>query len=267
MTRGQAHWSKSIEHTINALMAELRTRDGELRPPLDLRQIQERFRIISVEARPMIPEAAIHPTTGGFKVYLQNNFMDLPGTSFRQRFTLAHEFCHTLFYDCSTDPPKRLRGTPSAEKIEFLCHKGAGHLLVPAPLLESEISRLGDKVVANDIPALSKKFEVSVEVILRRLQESGPSMIDHAIILVEPSPEVSQFHICGAYYGPWILSYLEPPKYGIQFDQWLNRVSGVKTHRPHKGFQVPVAGATLVISDPVFTAQHKFLLDISLAPN
>src|ERR1700680_2625065 len=257
-------WARIIEHKIDAILTDLRDHNGGVRPPVDLESMRGSFKIIAIEERPMVPEAATEATRGGFKIYLQSNFAGLPGTSSRFRFTLAHEFCHTFFYDLSADVPRRIHRAPVGEAVEALCHRGAGLLLVPTPLLKSEIESLGGQVTKNDVLDLAKRFQVSVEVILRRLQEEVRSCaIDRATILVGRLRDVTSRHILGAYYGPWILPYFQVPKYGIGFDKWLNGAADIQEVLSGKGFRMQVAGGTIVGSSPCHISQDKFFMDRS----
>jgi hypothetical protein len=261
----RADWIRVLERRIDGIFKELRARDGELCPPLDLNDLKASFRIVAVEERPMIPEAATEPTSGGFKVYLQDNFSNLPGISARRRFTLAHEFCHTLFYDVSKDAPMRIRGAPSGDAVEKLCHRGAGLLLVPTQLLELELRSLAGRVSAKDVPVLARRFDVSVEVMLRRLQDvAGSSAIDHAIILVGPPAGVTHLHILAALYSPWLFSHFDVPTYGFQFDKWLKGLAGGKEILGRDGFERQVPGGRLVGSSPINVGQNRFLFDLWL---
>jgi len=260
----RADWIRVLERRINGVFKELRTRAGEPCPPLDLNDLKASFRIVAVEERPMIPEAATEPVSGGFKVYLQDNFSDLPGTSVRRRFTLAHEFCHTLFYDLSKDAPTRVRGAPSGDAVEKLCHLGAGLLLVPTQLLELELGSFAGKLSARDVPVLARKFDVSIEVMLRRLQDvAGSTAIDHAIILVG-AEGVSHHHILAALYSPWLLSHFDAPTYGFQFDKWLRGLAGGKEMLGRDGFERQVPGGRVVGSSPIYVGQNLFLFDLEL---
>ncbi len=68
--------------------------------------------------------------------------------------------------------------TPSTvdQQVEVFCNEVAGNILVPAPALESELKSLGfgsAKPTESEIEALSGRFSVSREVIVRRLLTTG----------------------------------------------------------------------------------------------
>jgi hypothetical protein len=264
--RGYADWVRLIERKIEGILNNRGSSKRELGPPVDLVGLQTAFRIVAIEERPMIPEAATEVTNGGFKIYLQSNFADLPESTSRRRFTLAHEFCHTLFFDDCAEVPKRIDGAPTRDALERLCHKGAGTLLVPAALLRSETKALKE-ITSKDIPSLARRFAVSAEVILRRLQEMEDfSVVDRAIILAGRLGGLAGPHVLAAHYGPWILPYFDSPKYGMRLDTWLNGVADMKAILASEGFQVRVPEGNLLGSSPIFLSQNRFLFDIYLRP-
>jgi len=262
-SRKDSGWARIIEHKIDQILCTAHRQGDRVGPPMDLESLCENFRVIAVEDRPMIPEASTEPTNGGFRVYLRNNFLESEGGTSRRRFTLAHEFCHTLFYDWSTEVPKRVLGAPVGENVEALCHRGAGLLLVPTSLLTSQVQSLGARLTAKNVPGLASKFKVSIEVILRRLQEVIEPPVDQSIILVGPLGEDTDAHILGSYSGPWILSHLAAPTYGLSLDDWLKSTSA-KTAFLHGEFRRGVPGGTLLAREPVSLSRGRILLDVSM---
>lgn len=263
-SRNYADWARLVQHNIDGILREFRRTCGEIKLPIDLDRLQSSFRVVEVEERPMIPEAATEAVPGGFRIFLQSNFSDTPRKSSRRRFTVAHEFCHTFFYDLSEDIPKRLHGAPSGDAVEKLCHTGAANLLVPTPLLRSEVQKLERAVAAQDVGALAKRFGVSVEVIVRRLQEAMDSPVDRAIVLVGSPIEGCQRQILAAYWGPWILSHFEAPECSLDFDKWLNGVSDSKTVSLNGGFEQQFPEGILKVSALTLSPQGPILLDVSL---
>ena len=266
-THGYADWARFIEHRVENILNNSGCCKTGTGPPVDLEGLRAAFRIVAMEARPMIPEAATEITSGGFKIYLQSNFAELPETTSRRRFTLAHEFCHTLFFDDCADVPKRIDGAPTRDALEKLCHKGAGLLLVPTPLLRTETKALKGEITSKDIPSLARRFAVSVEVILRRLQETVDfSVVDRDIILAGPLRGLRGPHVLAAHHGPWMLPYFHVPRYGMPLDTWLNGVADMKAVLLSEGFETRVPSGTLVGSTPTYISQNRFLFDIRLQP-
>jgi len=90
------------------------------------------------------------------------------------RFSLAHEFAHTLFYDLTPSPPKIAKsfraggGKTALENLERNCDRLAGHLLLPTRLFEAAVLNMKE-ISANALRELARSAGVSLEVIVRRL--------------------------------------------------------------------------------------------------
>ena len=93
--------------------------------------------------------------------------------STRQRFTLAHEVGHTLFYDQRTRPPVLLKDSPKRGLLEHLTHIAARRILVPEFALKAKFGG-ADRISIDSIIETEKTFDVSSEVAVRRLQEFRP---------------------------------------------------------------------------------------------
>jgi hypothetical protein len=114
------------------------------------------------------------------------------------RFSLAHELAHTFFYDLTKTPPKVAKcfksggGRTALENLERNCNRLASHLLLPTPMLKDAFLRL--KAISPDsILNLAHRAGVSVEVLIRRLQENNSLFIKRyfrgSIVLVNQSSE------------------------------------------------------------------------------
>jgi hypothetical protein len=188
--------------------------------PIDLRAIAPRCRVFSVEEREMIPEAVMTPDGVGFRIYLQSNFKELPGVGTRQRFSFAHELAHTFFYEERDGAMKPLRGAPKGEHLEAACHQGAALLLVPGRLLRDELKSVPRPLGAALHVRLAQRFDVSVEVIMRRLDKIGAFEGRFAPALVRRQPN-SILTIEYAVYPPWLKAILPSPRRGMEFRKWL----------------------------------------------
>ena len=104
--------------------------------------------------------------------YYGENAQQLTDT--RMRFSLAHEFAHTLFYDLALSPPKIARafraggGKTALENLERNCDRLAGHLLLPTRLFEAALLNMKE-ISADALRELARCAGVSLEVIVRRL--------------------------------------------------------------------------------------------------
>ena len=83
----------------------------------------------------------------------------------RQRFTIAHEICHTFFYEFVPELKYRPMAPDSGE--ERLCNLGAAELLVPEDLLATEVDVKYPSL--SSLERLATRYRVSLEVMLVRL--------------------------------------------------------------------------------------------------
>jgi len=97
----------------------------------------------------------------GFRLVLNGN-----RPSVRQRFTIAHEICHTFFYEIV--PELKFRSHPTDSYEEALCNHGAAALLMPAEDVIAN-SRAKDISIAT-LEDLGRRYEVSIEAAFLRLR-------------------------------------------------------------------------------------------------
>ena len=99
--------------------------------------------------------------TGGFRVQLKAGTPDV-----RARFTLAHEACHTFFYELA---PEVKFGTHRADDLEErLCNFGAAVLLIPTTSLRNRTKRL--PICLDSLKQLAQEYVVSLPTMLLRLR-------------------------------------------------------------------------------------------------
>jgi len=189
--------------------------------PVNVSELAKLRGVTSVEKRKMIPEAVLGLEPPGFRIYLQSNFENFPGAIIRQRFSLAHEIAHTFFYELSDGKWRPMRDAPRGDSLEAACQKGAGLLLVPRRFLAQEIRNIGEPIGAKHTLELARRFEVSTEVMIRRLDEDGAfATTDIAVVLVRRPPGSSAV-IEYATYPPWLKSLLPIPRRGASFSSWV----------------------------------------------
>jgi hypothetical protein len=203
-----------LEHHVEKLVA------GQ-EAPIDLLKVAEISGAI-VEEREMIPEAAVAWENGGLRIYLQSNFIEVPGLRTRRRFSLAHEIAHTLFFEQRDGGLKPRRDAPIGDRLEAACHRGAGLLMVPTALLRKELRRFPDAKDAACIRELALRFDVSAEVILRRLDDLNAFGDGFAPILTRRA-DGGRFTIEFAVYRPWLKALLIAPRRGGDFEAWFGR--------------------------------------------
>jgi hypothetical protein len=85
----------------------------------------------------------------------------------RRRFTLAHEICHTFFYE--TVPALKLAATQDDPFEEALCNYGAGCLLMPERVIRDSV--LANRPCLDSLDRLCNQFRVSREAMILRLRQ------------------------------------------------------------------------------------------------
>jgi hypothetical protein len=100
----------------------------------------------------------------GFRVRLNT-----ASTRVRQRFTLAHEACHSLFYELVPE----LKFVPHApdDEEERLCNFGAAALLIPGNALRKKAKKV--QPCLDSLYELASEYTVSVQTMLLRLRSLG----------------------------------------------------------------------------------------------
>jgi hypothetical protein len=155
--------------------------------PILLRKLAERRQVTSVEFRPLLVDAMLTTHSRGFRIFFDSGNRDPEElkscycgentdelTDPRVRFSLAHEFAHTLFYDLTFSPPKIAKafraggGKTALENLERNCDRLASRLLLPTRLFEDAVLNMKE-VSADSLRELARRAGVSVEVIIRRL--------------------------------------------------------------------------------------------------
>lgn len=183
----------------------------------------------------MVPEAVMQVNAGRFHIYLQSNFRDAPGAKLRQRFSLAHELGHTLFYDNENGEIKPRKDSPRGDKLEAACHKAASMILIPRKVLHREL-RKQPPANAAIVIELANRFEVSPEVMLRRLHELTVFEEDWVPVLTRHRK--GDLTIVFAPYPPWLRSRLAQPSRGANFNEWFRgseQLDGRFTKNTHDG--------------------------------
>ncbi len=156
----------TAETTMTALVENLRESANlkdftpSLEPLLKLR------RIISLEyVDDLDCDGAIHPLgvkyEDGFKILVKSKC-----SPHRIRFTVAHEICHTLFYEMA--PEVKFKNHEVDPTEERLCNIGAAALLIPARMLKRQARGL--RVSFDSLEKLSTLFDVSLEAMLLHLR-------------------------------------------------------------------------------------------------
>jgi len=106
----------------------------------------------------------------------------------RQRFTIFHEFAHTLFPDycefipqhqsSQKNPPKPVK------KFENLCDIGASEMLMPHDDFTADIQKL-DFLNVESVHALRKRYHASIDATIYRLRDLVTSVGFAAVFLTD----------------------------------------------------------------------------------
>jgi hypothetical protein len=224
MTRSARPWR--AENWADFLPSML----GYSSPPVDLYAVARHRRINHVGLRFIIPRGLLLPVDGGFKVYLRDSKrrdIDVlqpeatDGLSVRQRFALAHEIAHTLFYRFSGSVPTPEEMSSDLE-LEKICDRTAGHILIPTNLLKKEI---GDyrRIDAHLIRSLAFKFRTSLTVAIERLATVEPSNpFERGIVLLRRVNGDAQ--IRAMYFGIGLLRTIPRPVRYSRLTEWISEV-------------------------------------------
>ena len=213
-----SRWQVSdLRSRIEWALSQLNCRDSPPAVPVDLAALCATLGI-EVEWRWMIPEGVMVENAGKLRICLQSNFRDGQRITRRQRFTWAHEICHALFYDQTEGLARLMPGAPSRAALERMCQQGAGYLLIPSSDFAGACSR--EKPVPRPPTWMSCRSAIKSlpDVMLRRLHESGGSLLnDYAILLLRTREGHSR--IDAAAFGPWLRAHIDAPEIGQAFDQ------------------------------------------------
>jgi Zn-dependent peptidase ImmA (M78 family) len=126
-------------------------------------------KVVSVE---FVPDAGydgmIEPIgstfSEGFRMRLKTSASDV-----RARFTVAHEACHTFFYELA--PEVKFHPHEEDDHEESLCNFGAAVLLIPAASLCARTRKL--TICLDSLEQLAQEYAVSLPTMLLRLRSLG----------------------------------------------------------------------------------------------
>lgn len=194
-------------------------------PPISLLPIARLQHICEIQLRPMLIDGGTQVIDDGFRVYLHNATVrsltddDVKGLDSRQRFSLAHEIVHTLFFDLSSGTPILKPGSPKGPKLEKLCNIGARRILVPERMLR-KLLKGQEPISLKLLRQVCDNFKVSLHVVLRQIQEFSLTGPDQAFLLAETQDMGDDAEIVAATYHTSFLSFFERPRLYSSFKAW-----------------------------------------------
>ncbi|MCD4704772.1 ImmA/IrrE family metallo-endopeptidase [bacterium] len=177
MRRGN---KKHIKILMCEIADSLRKQAGQNRIPINLNEILELRKVndLILEKSRFNFQGELIPKREGFSVILNSEHNQT-----RKRTTLAHEIGHTLFFDISVMPPKRMITYSKSE--EWLCYDFGRCLLMPSEFVKKYVSIYKQTPTPQKIIDLTNLFEVSKNVLLMRITRDFQLWKDTTIFLVE----------------------------------------------------------------------------------
>ena len=160
------HGFTSPEMGIRSLARRLISVYGDQPPPFEPRLVAQELKVHDISFGPIGKDALLIPTNAGFRIRIGEEF---PKT--RQRFALAHELGHSLFFNSDEPHPFRpYSNHESSDYEERLCDIFAGEILLPKDSLTKHVCQF-DKPAADAVLHLAKVFDVSAQCLAIRISE------------------------------------------------------------------------------------------------
>lgn len=197
--------------------------------PVNLLAIARNRRVRKIGLRFMVPRGLLLPVSGGYEIYIRNSTnrdLDIseqekegdlvPG----QRFTLAHEIAHTLFFRFADNIPSPDPSISNELLLEDVCDRTAGQVLVPTHLLKREISMHG-RVDSHLVLTMANTFRVSLAVVIERLSAVAATDSTRCCILLLRKLK-NNAEIKAAYFNVGLLPLLHRPKKYCRVTDWVS---------------------------------------------
>jgi IrrE N-terminal-like domain len=148
---------------VETVLRKTRTRPQQLESALRDRNIQQVEFLHNLSC-----EGSLEPVgtefRHGFVMRLKKSAADV-----RIRFTMAHELCHTFFYELV--PEIKFAPHETDDEEERLCNLGAAAFLVPTSALRRRVKKLQPRLETLEL--LSTEYRVSIPTMLLRLRALG----------------------------------------------------------------------------------------------
>jgi Zn-dependent peptidase ImmA (M78 family) len=151
---------------MSRLVARLREPSNQAGVPAELNHLLTKRRILETKiVRGLSSDGYIEPIgctfDDGFRIVVRGGSAET-----RSRFTIAHELCHTFFYEIVPELKFGCQETDPEE--ERLCNLGASELLIPAKSLKIRTKKYRVSVTA--LEDLARMYIVSPAAMLLRLR-------------------------------------------------------------------------------------------------
>ena len=268
MTRAAREWK--AENWADSLPAKLGLEEG----PVDLFAIARSRQVKKVSLRFIVPRGALGPIEGGFEIYLRHperGDMDISATepaealTSRQRFTLAHEIVHTLFYRAASRIPEALPSKVNARQLEDICNRTASYVLIPTLFLERAIGN-PERIDSDLVVATARHFRTSITVLLERLSHVFPSSSSECCVLLARRVN-GDAQIRAVYFATGLLRLLPRARRYSMVTEWLrsfprDQIASMKSGE----WTISRSGHTVVFSKRELSGSGDFLLYVRSEP-
>jgi len=151
---------------MRSLVARLSEPSNWVGVATDLNRFLRNRRIVETKVvRGLSSDGYIEPVgcafDDGFRMVLKGG-----SAQTRSRFTIAHELCHTFFYEIV--PELKFGSREANPEEERLCNLGASELLIPTRSLKTRAKKY--QVSVTSLEELARMYVVSPEAMLLRLR-------------------------------------------------------------------------------------------------
>lgn len=242
-------------------------------PPIDLYSVARLKHIRHLGLRLMVPRGLLLPVAGGFEVYIRDTShkrdIDISKEDVReplglltprQRFSLAHEIAHTLFYKMSESVPAPDGTLPITPDLEQICDRTAANILIPTHLLKKEVTDSA-KIDATFVQSIATKFRTSVAVAIHRLavvESSNP--FEKCVLLVRRINGDAE--IRASYFGVGLLTTLPRPNVYTRITEWLPDFPRRELDkRESSEWQTIRRGKSIKLTKTELSGHREFLLE------
>lgn len=266
MNRGARSWK--ADNWADFLPSTLGYSGG----PVDLYAVARYRRIKRLGLRLMIPRGMLVPVEGGFEVYLRHHErkdIDLaraePSGELtpQQRFCLAHEIAHTLFYNITKTAPTP-EGAWNGLELEKTCDRTAGQILIPTGLLKKDIGDYA-RIDAELVRRIASTYRTSLSVVMKRLNLVEPSNpFDRCILLVHRFN--GDGHIREAYFGVGMYRTVPRPITYTRLTEWISELPPSYIRRDAgPNWSTKRMGRNVVFEKTELDSGFDFLLQVQVA--
>jgi hypothetical protein len=137
---------------------------------------------------------------------------------------------------------------------------------VPELLLRREVEIKGKVASGEFVLDLARIFNVSAEVLIRRLHELEiMSNYNFAAILVDAADGGNRL-IQAACYSPLLLCHTPRPKRGLDFDSWVLPLLS-PSDVPQASEWTHTTPSSKISARKVYRSNHSFILDLRFGPS